>query len=85
MQERTAREWVVMKFGGTSVSSARCWETICEQAKEHLDAGKHVFFVDVDPDQESALNEITKAHPRLQQAGDDCTPNDGTFRREDAR
>ena len=40
MQKEVARNWVVMKFGGTSVSSADCWSTICDQAKRHLDEGK---------------------------------------------
>ena len=35
-----------------------------------LDAGKHVFFVDVDSDQEAALSRIVEAHPRMQQAGE---------------
>ena len=35
-----------------------------------LDAGKHVFFVDVDSDQEAALARIVSDHPRLQQAGE---------------
>lgn len=34
-----------------------------------LAEGKHVFFVDIDPGQESALNRITDAHPRLEAAG----------------
>jgi len=34
-----------------------------------LDAGKHVFFVDLDEEQEAALTAIVDAHPRLQAAG----------------
>lgn len=41
-----------------------------------LDAGKHVFFVDVSADQESPLAAIVAAHPRLQAAGEGpATPN----------
>ncbi len=35
-----------------------------------LDAGKHVFFVDVDANQESALSRIVSAHPRMEPAGE---------------
>lgn len=35
-----------------------------------LDAGKHVFFVDVDPDQEDTVREVIGAHPKLNPAGD---------------
>ena len=59
MRAETAREWVVMKFGGTSVSSAQCWETICEQSRKHLDAGKHVLLV------VSALSGMTNLLTRL--------------------
>jgi hypothetical protein len=34
-----------------------------------LQAGKHVFVVDVDANQEGALDTVTKAHPRLILAG----------------
>lgn len=35
-----------------------------------LDAGKHIFFVDMDEEQEAALAAIVKEHPRLQAAGE---------------
>ena len=35
-----------------------------------LDAGRHVFFVDVDDTQEAALARIVTAHPRLKNAGE---------------
>ena len=35
-----------------------------------LDAGKHIFFVDVDDEQEAALSKVVSAHPRLQAAGE---------------
>ncbi len=34
-----------------------------------LKQGKHVFFVDVEPEQESILSDITKRHPSLAVAG----------------
>ena len=45
MQMQQARRWVVMKFGGTSVSSVDCWETICGQARISVEAGKPVLIV----------------------------------------
>jgi len=45
MQKKTKREWVVMKFGGTSVSSVDCWSTICDQARRHRDDEKQVLIV----------------------------------------
>ena len=38
-EEIACSPWVVMKFGGTSVSSARSWETIADLVKARLDAG----------------------------------------------
>jgi hypothetical protein len=38
--------------------------------QDDLDAGKHIFFVDVDEEQESALAQIVSAHPRLQPSGE---------------
>ena len=40
MSERDGHVWAVMKFGGTSVSSANCWLTICDQARQKLAEGK---------------------------------------------
>ncbi len=37
--------------------------------QEQLKAGKHILFVDATPDQESALQSVTRAHPGLQPAG----------------
>ena len=37
--EIAASEWVVMKFGGTSVSSGACWETIAELVRNRLADG----------------------------------------------
>ena len=35
-----------------------------------LQAGKHVFFVDISDTQQNTLNQIIKSHPRLQSAGE---------------
>ncbi|MEH6587988.1 MAG: NAD/FAD-utilizing enzyme [Halioglobus sp.] len=37
--------------------------------QDDLKAGKHVLFVDVDPDQQEALQQVVGAHPRLEDAG----------------
>ena len=59
MQQEMAREWVVMKFGGTSVSSADCWNTICSQVNRNLEEGKRVLVV------VSALSGVTNLLTRL--------------------
>lgn len=38
--------------------------------QEDLQAGRHVLFVDVDPNQESELETVTRTHPKLKPAGD---------------
>lgn len=65
MQENTNREWVVMKFGGTSVSSAECWTTICAQARKHVGQGRLVLVV------VSALSGITNLLTRLAEGVED--------------
>ena len=62
MQQDMTREWVVMKFGGTSVSSAECWETICDQARHQLQQGRYVMVV------VSALSGVTNLLTRLTQS-----------------
>lgn len=59
MEMEPARSWVVMKFGGTSVSSADCWGTICRQARENQRAGRNVLVV------VSALSGVTNLLTRL--------------------
>ena len=59
MDKEQARQWVVMKFGGTSVTSARCWDTIAAQAQRHLDAGRRVLIV------VSALSGVTDLLNRI--------------------
>ncbi len=62
--------WIVMKFGGTSVSSADCWSTICEQARLNLAGGKRVMVV------VSALSGTTNLLTRLTEG-----PGTGEFDR----
>ncbi len=38
--------------------------------EDDLNAGKHIFFVDVDDAQEAALSRIVNAHPRMEAAGE---------------
>ena len=59
MQQDMTREWVVMKFGGSSVSSVDCWKTICSQVKRNAEDGKHVLVV------VSALTGVTDLLTRL--------------------
>jgi len=43
--------------------------------QKDLKAGKHVLFVDVDPEQESILQRVVSQHPKLKSAGDgESTP-----------
>lgn len=51
----SSSSWIVLKFGGTSVSSRSCWNTIISIARQHHEAGKHVLIV------VSALSGITDA------------------------
>ncbi|BCX70552.1 MULTISPECIES: hypothetical protein [Pseudomonas] len=37
--------------------------------KQMVEAGKHVFFVDVEPNQESVLEQVIEHHPKLTIAG----------------
>lgn len=67
MQQEMAREWVVMKFGGTSVSSVDCWKTICKQVNRNVEDGKYVLVV------VSALSGVTNQLTRL---AADTVPDD---------
>ena len=40
------------------------------QFKSAINEGKHIFFIDVDPDQENILKEVAAKHPQLKFAGD---------------
>jgi len=67
----SGQTWIVIKLGGTSVSSRRNWDNALAEVREHLAAGKRVLLV------QSALSGITNAleallaapgAPALQQA-----------------
>ena len=64
MQQEETRNWVVMKFGGTSVSSVDCWGTICSQAEKYTKKGKRVLIV------VSALSGMTNLLTRLAEGVD---------------
>src|SRR5690242_12510565 len=67
----SGQTWIVIKLGGTSVSSRRNWDNALAEVREHLAAGKRVLLV------QSALSGVTNAleallaapgAPALQQA-----------------
>jgi diaminopimelate decarboxylase/aspartate kinase len=41
----SSSDWVVLKFGGTSVASKARWETIAEQIRQRREQGERVFVV----------------------------------------
>jgi len=51
-----ASDWVVLKFGGTSVSSAACWETIAQLVRNRLADGLKPVVV------HSALQGVSKTY-----------------------
>src|SRR5512137_3065265 len=53
MTGHTESHWVVLKFGGTSVSSVSNWKNVADVVRERLDEGVHPFIV------HSALSGIT--------------------------
>jgi diaminopimelate decarboxylase/aspartate kinase len=55
-------EWVVMKFGGTSVSTAANWKTIAERVQDRLDAGFQLVVV------HSALKGVSNALAEILQS-----------------
>ncbi len=57
--------WLVLKFGGSSVSSFENWQTITSQAATLLEQGHHVLIV------VSALNGVTDQLQQLAAAGGD--------------
>ncbi|HUF77930.1 MAG TPA: aspartate kinase, partial [Thermoanaerobaculia bacterium] len=59
-----APEWVVLKFGGTSVSSLERWRTIAELLDERLAAGHRPVVVC------SALSQVSNRLERLLEAAD---------------
>ena len=76
---QTAAGWVPFVFLAVIVLGFCAWEggllgierpnhnfTRFEKA---LDDGKHVFFVDLEPNQETVLESVLKSHPQVQSAG----------------
>lgn len=64
MSESQTRPWVVMKFGGTSVSSRERWQTIIEQAKRAELEGFNVLVV------VSALSGVTNLLTAIAESAD---------------
>ncbi len=61
--------WLVMKFGGTSVSSPQRWATIAAQARRGLESNRQVLIV------VSALSGVTDLLTRLASATDPAVRN----------
>lgn len=60
--------WVVMKFGGTSVSSAANWQTIAQLVQQRVDDGLHPVVV------HSALQGVSNTLEALLQAAVNAVP-----------
>ena len=56
---RTASDWIVLKFGGTSVSSLANWRNIAKVTRARLDDGARVLIV------HSAITGITDRLEKL--------------------
>lgn len=69
--ENIARsDWVVMKIGGTSVSSAANWKTIAELVRNRLDAGFRLVVV------HSALKDVSNALTEILRSAVSGEPSD---------
>lgn len=82
----TAAGWIPFAFLAVIILGFCTWEggffgiqepnAHFRRFKRLLKHGKHVFFVDVEPEQESILDQVVKQHPRLKLAGTgDGTPH----------
>ena len=69
--EIAASDWVVMKFGGTSVSSAACWETIAQLVRNRCADGLKPVVV------HSALQGVSNALAALLESAAAGGPTDG--------
>jgi len=58
--------WIVIKLGGTSVSSRQNWDKVLAEVREHLAAGKRVLLV------QSALSGVTNALEALLTTADEA-------------
>lgn len=59
MSVQNTMRWVVIKFGGTSVSSEQRWQNIAEIIKKHLDEGRSPLVVC------SAISGVSNAFERI--------------------
>ena len=69
--EIAASDWVVMKFGGTSVSSGTCWETIAQLVRNRLADGLNPVIV------HSALQGVSNALAALLESAASGGSTDG--------
>src|SRR5210317_1085783 len=69
--EIAASDWVVMKFGGTSVSSGHCWETIAQLVRNRLADGLKPVIV------HSALQVVSNALAALLESAASGGSTDG--------
>jgi len=69
--EIAASDWVVMKFGGTSVSSGDCWATIAQLVRNRLADGLKPVVV------HSALQGVSNALAALLESAASGGPTDG--------
>jgi diaminopimelate decarboxylase/aspartate kinase len=69
--EIAGSDWVVMKFGGTSVSSAACWETIAQLVRNRLADGLKPVVV------HSALQGVSNALAALLESAAAGGPTEG--------
>ncbi|HBX54455.1 magnesium transporter [Pseudomonas sp. UBA2684] len=75
----TAAGWMPFIFLAIVVFGFCTWEggffgiqvpnTHFRRFKQNLKEGKHIFFVDVEPEQEALLEQVVKHHPMLNMAG----------------
>ncbi|WP_020681782.1 magnesium transporter [Marinobacterium rhizophilum] len=75
----TAAGWIPFAFLAVVILGFCAWEggffgiqepnAHFRRFKRLLKHGKHIFFVDVEPEQEDILDKVVKQHPRLKIAG----------------
>ncbi len=77
MSARSASHWVVVKFGGTSVSTLANWRNIAFIARRRLDSGARVLIV------HSAITKITDMLEKLLVAAQAGSPDEALAAIED--
>lgn len=75
------RPWIVLKFGGTSVSSLACWETIAKVVRRRLDQGLRPLLVCSALSQVS--NELEAALSTALEGGDPAKPLSSVWARHE--